>query len=492
VTVSYRFADSARPGILLGLSGRQVVSLVAGVLWLAICLQAGLPVVVGGVGPLLAVVVAFGRWHGASLAEIAAPAVGLVIRRRTGRAQWVRASLLGAGPGYEHDLPGVLAGLDVVEVALSWLPGRTTGMAVVRDARAGTVTGVLRVHGRGFPLAALDEQDVFVARWGAALSPLAREQTPVARVVWQEWAYPAGTVDHEDFLAQSGFPDRAGPECDDYKTLLAAQGALSVCHEVLVSVVVDRRRVRGRAVEGRDAAVDVLVDEVRLVSGRLEAAGLRVDSPLSPPELSTGIRARSDPARSRHVGTLARSLAAATGRGAIEWGPMAVDADLGHVRVDGAWHRSFRVASWPMLRVTADWLGPLLVGVEATRTVTVVMVPVPMSRAARAADRRVMGLEADADVKERRGFRVNARDRKRLDDARAQERELAQGHATFRFAGLVDVTASSREALDVATARVVQAGAHALVDLRALDARHDLGWVASLPLGRTVAGGPGR
>ena len=36
-----------------------------------------------------------------------------------------------------------------------------------------------------------------------------------------------------------------------------------------------------------------------------------------------------------------------------------------------------------------------------------------------------------ADVKERRGFRVNARERKRLDDARTHERELAEGHAKF-------------------------------------------------------------
>ncbi len=103
-----------------------------------------------------------------------------------------------------------------------------------------------------------------------------------------------------------------------------------------------------------------------------------------------------------------------------------------------------------------------------------------------------MGREADADMKERKGFRVSARDRKRLADVEARERELSEGHAEFRFVGLVDVTAPNVEALDDASATVEQAAAQSLVDLRPLEARHDLGWVACLPLGRSIArrGGP--
>ena len=41
--------------------------------------------------------------------------------------------------------------------------------------------------------------------------------------------------------------------------------------------------------------------------------------------------------------------------------------------------------------------------------------------------------------------------------------------------------------LDDACADVEQAAAQSLLDLRPLDARHDLGWVASLPLGRGLA-----
>ena len=106
-----------------------------------------------------------------------------------------------------------------------------------------------------------------------------------------------------------------------------------------------------------------------------------------------------------------------------------------------------------------------------------------------AADREVMAREADADMKERKGFRVNARERKRLADVERRERELSEGHAEFRFVGLVNVTAPTLDDLDDDCTVVEQAAAQSLLDLRPLDARHDQGWVASLPLGRALAPG---
>ena len=73
---------------------------------------------------------------------------------------------------------------------------------------------------------------------------------------------------------------------------------------------------------------------------------------------------------------------------------------------------------------------------------------------------------------------------KRLADVEARERELSEGHAEFSFVGVVDVTATDLDQLDDACADVEQAAAQSLLDLRPLDARHDQGWVASLPLGR--------
>ena len=328
-----------------------------------------------------------------------------------------------------------------------------------------------------------------LSRWGDALSPFARDRSPVSRVTWQEWTHPVGLDRHRAFLTAVGFDDRADSATTDYLALLDQQAPVTVAHDVLVTVTVDQRRVRRRrrVTSQLDAAVETLVEEVRLFTARLEAAGLSTDSPLAALELTTAVRLRSDPTRAAQVSTLSRSLAVAAGRGALAWGPMTVEPDWAHVRVDGVMHRSYRIAVWPQLPVGSDWMAALLTSAQVTRTITVVMEPVSMPRAARAADREVMAREADAELKERKGFRVNARERKRLADVADRERELAEGHAEFRFVGIVTVTATNLDELDEACADVEQSAAQSLLDLRPLDARHTQAWVASLPLGRNIA-----
>ncbi len=490
MAATYRFGDSAPTGVVLGLRLRQVVPLVVAVLAVPVVVQLRLP----APWPALlvvfwltaGVVVAFGRWRGAPLAEIAVPATRLRFGRMTGRGRWVRHSLVGDdNPAAPARLPRPLAGLDLVEVPFD---GRV-GMAVIRDRPAGTVSAVVRVHGSGFGLASADEQDVRVGAWGAALGQTARERCPVRRITWQEWAHPVGIGEHLGYVDGLGIRDRTDTTAVDYQQLLAQQGAATVRHETLVTVTVDQRLVRRRSsVSGLDAAIEALTDEVRLLSSRLEAAQLRVSAPLSPGELAGAIRLRSDPSRSAQVTKLQRSLAAAAQVGAINWGPLAVDDTVwGHTPVDGSVHRSYWVAGWPSLPVPADWLAALLTCDDVTRTVTVVLEPVPASRAARAADRQVLAMEADHDLKSRKGFRINAAERKRLANVEARERELSEGHAQFRFVGIVTVTAADAERLDDAAATVEQAAAQSLLDLRALEARHALGWVASLPMGRSLA-----
>ncbi|MGE0139379.1 MAG: SCO6880 family protein [Ilumatobacteraceae bacterium] len=478
---SYRFGDASRPGLLLGLSGRQAIPLVAGIVSLAVVLQTPLPPLAGLLGPLVGFGMAFGRWRGLPIAETATPAWRLLARRLTGKRRWVRPSLI--GDNSMAALPVPLRELELLEPA-GWPVG------VVRDRAAGSVTALVRVHGYGFPLAAAVEQDQMLAGWGAALSPFAREGSPVRQLVWQEWAHAVTSDTHRGFLDGAGTTRRGTDRVvADYLRLVDAQAPTSIAHDVLVGVTVDERRVRARRSSRSRlaAAVDALADELRLFTARLEAAGLAVDGPLSALEVSAAARTRSDPGRAAQVATLSRSLAAAARRGALEWGPMVVEPAWGHCRVDGAVHRSYHVAGWPRLPVGADWLSGLLADTHCVRTVTVVMEPVPMGRAARAADREVMAREADSELKERKGFRVNARERKRLSDAERRERELSEGHAEFAFVGLVTVTASSLDELDDDCAQIEQAAAQCLLDLRPLDARHDQGWVASLPFGRALA-----
>jgi hypothetical protein len=384
-----------------------------------------------------------------------------------------------------------MVGLKVLDIPGSWLPGKPR-VAVVHDLSAATVSIVLRVGGEGFGVASLREQDGMVRAWGAALAPLARSQCPVARVTWQEWAHPVGVAGHREFLTATGAMTRTDAATEEYRTLLEDQAPFTIAHDVLITLTVDLRRVRSRRRSSTlEAGIEAACDEVRLLTMRLEASGLSVDGTLSPAELSAAIRLRSDPVRVNggRLGVLRRSLTAAVGRGAMEWGPMAVEPHWFDLRVDGSVHRSYRIATWPMLPVAADWLAPLLVGDAATRTVTVVAEPVALPRAAQEANRQLTSIEADQHQKERHGFRLTARERRRHADVEARERELAEGHPEFRHVGFVTVTAGDLDSLDDACARVEQAAAQSMLDLRTLAARQAEGWVASLPLGRSAQRG---
>ena len=481
---TYRFSDAQRPGLLLGLSSRQAIPLGTGVLVFAAALQTGIPLAVGMLPPVVGTLIAFGRWRGAALTETLAPGMRLGIKRLTRRRRWVRPPLLGDNTG--SGLPKMLQGLELTETS----PGQAgrRPVAIIRDRIAGTVTTVIRIHGHGFPLASAGEQDTMLTSWAAALSPFARERSPISTISWQEWAHPVTSGVHTDFLDSVGIHQRPGPHLADYQALIVQQAPVTIAHDVLMTISVNLRKVPARRslTSRAHAAIEALLDETRLFTSRLEAAGLTVDEPLDAIDLSAAIRVRSDPARSAQVATLTRSLAAAARRGALEWGPMVVEPEWAHTRVDGAYHRAYRVASWPQLPVGSDWMNELLTGTQTVRTVTVVLEPVPMGRAARSADREVMSREADADMKTQKGFRVNARERKRLADVEQRERELSEGHAEFQFVGIIDVTAQTLDELDDACADVEQAAAQSLLDLRPLDARHELGWLSSLPLGRTL------
>ena len=486
----YRFGDSS-VGVLMGRPIRQVIPIIVGFGLLVVALMLGLPLI-GLLGPVLGVVVGFGRWRKTPLYEVAAPGFGLWWRRRRGTDGWVRKSLLGAGPGYESDVPASLEGLEILEVPASWIPGAPS-YAVLWDSKAGIVSAVVPVAALGFPVASTEEQDVLVESWGAALAPLARPQNPVSRVVWQEWCRPEGVAGHREFLASAGGLTQSTAAAMNYQTLLAHQGPFSVAHEVTLTIQVDLRRTRARRTTTQmQAGVEVLGEELSLLSNRLNAAGITASQPLNPMELSVAIRLRSDPTKGRvdQIGALHRSLAASVGRGAIEWGPMAVQQGWNECRVDGAIHRSYRIFRWPLLPVRADWLAPLLVGSDsATRTVTVVMEPVPLDRAAANANRQLTTLGADQEAKSRAGFRHTAKEQRRSADVVAREQELAEGYAEFRFVGFVTVTAPDQDSLEEASAQVELTAAQALVDLRPLSARHEAGWVAALPVGRTARQG---
>jgi hypothetical protein len=495
---SYRFGPLDRSGWLLGLSGAQCVLVGGALLAGAVALRLGLPLSAAVGSVVVCGALAFVRWRGRAAHGWLAVLVSFGVLRLTHRDRWgARLPLFGTEVGERApDLPGFLAGLGIVEVMAPVSVGaaRRAGVGVVIDDQTRRVTGLLRVRGREFGLLEPTEQERLLDLWGDALAGFCRERGQVARVAWSEWAAPAGLDEHTRYLGQHLGAPSESPPVQAYVELLDSAGPLTTRHDVLVAVTVDPRRAAARPTTRRDrdgVAIDALLDELGLLSSRLDHAGLIVDAPLSATEIATALRVRCDPSVHSRLSTRARSAAELAGLvGVHNAGPLAVSVEFDHVRVDGSVHRAYWVAEWPRLEVPTDWLGPMLLHAGSVRTLTVVYEPVPPSRSQRRLDREATRLASDEEQRRRGGFRVGARLRRAQHEVLEREAELVAGYAELGYVGFVTVTAPDLESLERACAEYEQIGAQAGLELRRLDGQHDVGLGASLPVGRHPS--PGR
>lgn len=361
---------------------------------------------------------------------------------------------------------------------------------MLKDAREGTYTAVLRLHGQSFSLLDVEEKARRLAAWGATLAGLARERGLVHRVQWIERT----SLDPSDEVARH-LRDHAvlpldSPIVRSYLEVLDDASPVSHQHEVLVALQISASRA-GRAVKtagGGDAgACEVLRREVTSLSSGLMSADLAVEGVLTPRLLSAVIRTAYDPTSRTHLARVGARDSERAGSAVVAAGPMSTEASWTALRADGGFHATYWIAEWPRVDVDPDFLAALLLRTECTRTVSLVMEPIPPLRAIRSVESARTSLAADDELRERAGFLATAR-RRREDDALAQhERELGNGHAFFRFAGFVTATAQSAEELDVACGEIEEAAGRALLDVRRLDGQHDVAFAFTLPTCRGLA-----
>jgi hypothetical protein len=492
----YRFAPLDRTGWLLGLGASQCLTLGTGAFFAGAALNARGPAPVVLAPLAIALVFSFARLGGQAVHELAPALLRYGTRVATRRRAWfARLPLLtGSPPDVERppDLPPFLAGLVILDAGpVPWAAtARLAGVAVVRDERDGSVSATVRARPQRFSLCDRGDQERLVAHWGDALGAFCRERGAVAGVRWTEWAGPAGLDDCLRYL-EDHRTEADSPAVVAYRELLDAAGPLCTGHEILLTVTVDPRRLRrrreGRA-DGEVASVDALLEEMRLLTQRLEAAGLAVDPPLSPVELAGTLRCRFDPGCPWTLVSRSRSLAERAGVvSPYNAGPLATELSWAHVRVDGALHRTYWVAEWPGLEVPPSWMEPLLLHAGGVRTVSVLFEPVPPGRAQRQIDREATKLASDEEQRARSGFRIGARHRRAEGALLEREAELVAGYAELGFAGFVTVTGADPDELERSCAEYEQAAARGGLELRPLDGRHDLGLLCALPVGRGLA-----
>lgn len=479
----YRFDPLDTSGVFLGL-GLIQCGLVGGGLVVSVsAITQGLPLPVAALPLLLGAAASFARVGGYAAWEWL-PVLAAWVWMRAGRGRrWLAPlPLLPDNAGRPTPLPPCLGGMTII--AVPWRGRQQLG--AVKDAEQGTLTAAVRVAGPQFIVQSRQDQERLLAGWGDILNQFAVERGPVTHLAWSDLAAPSGLHEHRTWLAgvEGGVvhPEAAA----SYDELLAGATATATAHDVIVTMTVSADRLRQRRTEegDRDAQVArVLSSSVEALLRGARSAGLTAGDPLSAAELQRALRTRLDPVAARPTvigGRLVERLGLVTAANA---GPMALETSWRHVRVDAAFHRTYRVTSWPRLPAGPAWLEPFLAGAGVTRTMTVVFCPVSAHQSRRRIERDLVKLESDAATKEDKGRRVDARHRRATQSLLDREAELVAGFAEMGYAALVTVCARSEEELEDHAEITEQLAREAGMELRCLEARQDLAWAAALPLG---------
>lgn len=502
----YRFGPLERRGLVGQLRTSQVALLGTGLAAVIVLLQLSRsPAMVFAVLALIAAVVGicFAPIAGRTAEEWAPVVIAWAVHGGQRGQRWrsalpssgsrvraPRSSRRNGGPpdAIEAEEPVSLPP-QVAGVMLLAAPLRGEDVGILKDARAKTYTGVLSVRVRSFGLLDQAEQERRLAGWGSVLAGLARENSPVRRLQWIERTVPSDGDQVARYLQEERDPTvpLATTSVASYIELVESAGAVTQDHELFVALQVDAKkawRQVKRLGKGDQGAVALLLRELETLAERLVAADVQVEGALRPRMLARVIRDAYDPYGRTFRNRLAAVSPDQAGTSPGQAWPLAADASWSEYRTDSAVHATYWVAQWPRIDVGATFLAPLLMQTNVLRSVSTVMEPVAPSIAIRKVEAARTTDIADEHTRARQGFVTTARKRQQQDATMRREDELADGHAEFRFAGYVTVSAPDPEALERSCAEVEHAAQQARLELTRLYGRQAEGFAFTLPLGR--------
>jgi hypothetical protein len=445
----YRFGPRERGGSLAGWRPGQVLTVAVGLV-IGVLVLRGEPNV-AGVAAAVCVLVLYG-------AMATVPVSG-----RTGD-EWLPVVVCWAAR--RSPVPvggramGALRGVRLLRAA--W-----QDMGVVHDRASRTLTAAVSLRGRSFALLGPDEQDRRVGAWSSVLASLAREGSPVQRVQWVAASFPDDGRGVHAYLAAEAVADVASASAASYGALLDDMDSHACAHDVVLAVQV-------RLTRSLEAGCATLAREVGSLVRLLADADVQVESVLSAEDLAHQLL------RTYEAG--GPGAPPDTSSAEDPW-PMAMEETWSSVRVDGMVHATFWVAEWPRIEVRSDFLAPLLLG-SARSTFAVVMEPLGSDTAVRKVEASRTADLADSELRRRGGFVSTARHARESEVLARRESELAEGHASFRYAGFVTISAASEEELATACDAVQHAAGQSRLALRRLYGDQASAYTCTLPLCR--------
>ncbi len=370
--------------------------------------------------------------------------------------------------------PSIFESFAIDEVSLRNAPP----FGVLLDRRTSSASALVELGGESYALLSEAERMRRVEGWSGVLASIARDTGAIHRLQWIERTVPdvsdAIRTHIESSLDASSNSLPPPNALRSYRELLAAETNAALVHECYVAISV--RTPKGRGMNHSEAGwagirwTEQLSEELALLANRCGQAGVPLRGVLSRVGLEALVR--------RSFDTFATPK-----RSCLPW-PVALEAAWAAVRTDGLWHATFWIAEWPRHEVGSDFLLPLLVGVRARRSVSLVMAPIPPLRAIKRAEHARTSRVADAELRRRHGFAHTARARSEDETVIRREAELAAGHAAFRFSAYVTVSAPERDVLERSCRDVAHAAALSGLDLRRLYGDQAAALCFTLPTGR--------
>lgn len=469
-----KFSRLARRGILLGLSGPQLLmtSLAAGTLILGLyvgAVVAAFPII--GISSALAFIGVGGR----KLIEWA-PVGARWLWRSTGGQLIYRRKIVKPRPAGTLALPGDTARLR------QWLDPET-GAVMIHDPHDATLTAVIGVTHPAFVLLDPAEQERRVVAWGRVLATACRSGR-IAALQVSERTLPDSGKGLAQWWDSHGTHDRTWTS-QTYAELIDRAGPAGERHASTISISLDmkiaRRAIRA-AGGGMKGAAGVLRQEMSTMVTALRAADLSPGEWLTPGDLAIILRSAYDPAVAGALernGELGRDLATA--------GPVAVTESWGTLRSDSAHHCVLWISEWPRSLVFPGFLAPLLLSSGIRRTFTLLYTPMRTDRAARDIRKKKTEYISDAAQRQKIGQIEDAQQTAEYQDILQQEADLTAGHGVLRCTGLIAVSASDPEELERSIAAVEQTAIQASCETRRLWGQQASAFsAAATPLARIV------
>lgn len=375
--------------------------------------------------------------------------------------------------------PGVLERTTMVDV----VDGRGERWGMLRT-RKGTLTATLSLAATTTHLHEVETAENWVKSWHVALARL-------GSMPGLDWisvtieTTPATETGLQDSLLRSIDP-KAPASCRALLTELAAMSPQSSPH---VATWLTAHFTPGKASETKRAdtatsalhlsrLLDVIADDVA-------KCGVTVLGPMTAPHLSATVRAAFDPGLRED---LERSLHGDHGDPfeLVRWGdagPMSARAEWDHYVHDGYASKSFGWRGAPTGRTLATALDSLAAPGEYPRRVTLIYRPMSSEKASKYLDQQVNAAR-DRHRRARAFYRREPTYREQVDLAVAEKSALeeALGAGVVNVSLYVTTTVSDPADLDAAQAEVIRR-CPAKIALRPLDGAHDVGFLATLPVG---------